>query len=142
MISIIDILLISFNIIGWGFFPFINKNLLKTISPHSFTIVRWLLSIPIAIIAGLFFQDIYTQNFNFYIIIFITLILSFVISIIYNYLLKKYDANLITAIINPSVILLTAIIGSILFNEPFTQQMWVGFGILLIGLIIFILGKK
>ncbi len=142
MISFIDLSLIGLNIFSWSFFPFINKHLLQNIDPISYTIIRWVISIPIALVASLFFKDIYTQKFNFYIIVFFLLLISFITSNIQNYLLKKYDANLIAAVINPLVIFLTAIIGTLFFNEPFTNQMWFGFFIILIGLIIFLLGKK
>ena len=36
-------------------------------------------------------------------------------------IIKKYDANIITAVINPLVILCTAIFGSLFFNEPFSE---------------------
>ena len=139
-----EISVAGINILISSFLPFINKNLMQyaKMDAITFTSARWLLSLPIAIIAGLFFKDIFTQKFNFYIVIFLTLLAGFFSSIMYFYLLKRFNANLLTVIISPLVIILTSIIGSLVFKEPFTNQMWLGLTILLIGLIIFILGKK
>ena len=108
----------------------------------NFTTARWFLSIPIAFIAVLFFKDVFIQKSSFYIMTFLTLLAGFLSSIMYFHLLKKFNANLITVILSPLVIILAAIIGSLFFKEPFTNQMWIGMIILLIGLVIFILGKK
>ena len=141
---ITEISVAGINILISSFLPFINKNLMQSSKMDSitFTSARWILSLPIAIIASLFFKDIFTQKSNFYIIIFLTLLAGFFSSIMYFYLLKRFNANLLTVIISPLVLILTSIIGSLVFKEPFTNQMWVGLTILLIGLIIFILGKK
>jgi len=141
---ITDISVAGINILISSFLPFINKTLIEStkMDAITFTSARWLLSLPIAIIASLFFKDIFTQKSNFYIIIFLTLLAGFFSSIMYFYLLKKFNANLLTVIISPLVIIITSIIGTLLFKEPFTNQMWIGLTILLIGLIIFILGKK
>jgi drug/metabolite transporter (DMT)-like permease len=141
MVPFFDIILVGLNIFGWSIFPFINKNLLQDMDSIAFTIARWVISIPIAAVASLFYKEVFSKSANFYIILFLLLLVSFIITNIYYYLLKKYDANIITAIINPLVILFTAIFGSLFFNEPFTNQMWVGFIIILIGLIVFILGN-
>jgi drug/metabolite transporter (DMT)-like permease len=137
-----DIFVVMFNILGWSIPPFINKNLLKSMDPLSFTVLRWILSIPFALLLAPFFKNIYSQKSTFYITVFALLILSFLTAIAQNYLLKKYNANIVTAIISPLVIFFTAIFGNLLFNEPFTQQMWIGLLFILIGLIIFILGRK
>lgn len=141
---ITEISVAGINILISSFLPFINKNLMQSakMDAITFTSARWLLSLPIAIIASLFFKDIFTQKSNFYIIIFLTLLAGFFSSIMYFYLLKRFNANLLTVIISPLVIIITSIIGSLVFNEPFTNQMWAGLTILLIGLIVFILGKK
>ena len=139
-----EISIAGFNILVSSILPFINKNLMESskMDSLSFTTARWFLSLPIAFIAVLFFKDVFTQKSSFYIITILTLLAGFFSSIMYFYLLKKFNANLITVILSPLVIILTAIIGSLIFKEPFTNQMWIGMIILLIGLIIFILGKK
>jgi hypothetical protein len=35
-----DIFVVMFNILGWSIPPFINKNLLKSMDPLSFTVLR------------------------------------------------------------------------------------------------------
>ena len=142
MIFFIDTLLAFINILGWSSFPFINKYLMKNIDPLSYTGARWFLGIPIGIASAFLFKKIFSQKSNFYFLLFLLLILSFIISFVYNYLLNKYPPNLVIAVINPIVIFLTAVIGSVFFNEPFTNQMWIGFMITLFGLVIFLLGKK
>ena len=139
-----EISVAGFNILVSSILPFINKDLMKYSKMDSlnFTTARWFLTIPLAFIAVLFFKDVFTQKPTFYIITILTLLAQFFSSIMYFYLLKKFNANLITVILSPLVIILTAIIGSLVFKEPFTNQMWVGMIILLIGLLIFILGKK
>tara|TARA_B100001287_G_C22559490_1_gene470740 strand:+ start:310 stop:753 length:444 start_codon:yes stop_codon:yes gene_type:complete len=139
---LIDIFIVMFNILGWSVPPFINKNLLKSMDPSSFTVLTWILSIPFTLLLTPFFKNIYSQKSTFYITIFALIIISFLTTIAQNYLLKKYNANIVTAIISPLVIFSTAIFGNLLFNEPFTQQMWIGLLFTLIGLIIFILGRK
>ena len=139
---LIDIFIVMFNILGWSFPIFINKNLLKSMDPLSFCVLRWVLSIPLALLFAPFFKSIYSQKSTFYFTILTLIILSFFTAIAQNYLLKKYNANIVTAIISPLVIFSTAIFGNILFNEPFTKQMWIGLLFILIGLIIFILGRN
>lgn len=141
---ITEISMVGINILISSFLPYVNKNLMQysKMDAATFTTMQWLISIPIAIIASLFFKDTFSQTSNFYIIIFLTLLAVFCSSIIYFYLLKRFNANLLTVIISPLVLILTSIIGSLVFKEPFTNQMWIGLIILLIGLIIFILGKK
>lgn len=139
-----EISVAGFNVLISSILPFINKNLMESskMDSLSFTTARWFLSIPIAIIAVLFFKDIFTQKSTFYIITILILLAGFFSSIMYFYLLKKFNANLITVVLSPLVIILSAVMGSLFFKEPFTNQMWIGMIILLIGLVIFILGKK
>ena len=139
---LLDIFITIFNILGWSIPPFITKNLLKNLDPLSFTVLRWVLSIPLALLLAPFFKSIYSQKSTFYFIVFGLIIISFLTAIAQNYLLKKYNANIVSAIINPLVIFSSAIIGNLLFEEPFTQQMWIGLLFILIGLIVFILGRK
>ena len=141
---LIEISIAGVNILISSFLPFINKYLMESFKMDSlnFTTARWFLSIPIAFIAVLFFKDVFIQKSSFYIMTFLTLLAGFLSSIMYFHLLKNFNANLITVILSPLVIILAAIIGSLFFKEPFTNQMWIGMIILLIGLVIFILGKK
>ena len=139
---LLDIFITIFNILGWSIPPFITKNLLKNLDPLSFTVLRWVLSIPLALLLAPFFKSIYSQKSTFYFIVFGLIIISFLTAIAQNYLLKKYNANIVSAIINPLVIFSSAIIGNLLFEEPFTQQMWIGLLFILIGLIVFILGRR
>ena len=65
-----EISVAGFNVLITSILPFINKKLMESskMDSLSFTTARWFLSIPIAIIAVLFFKDIFTQKSTFYII--------------------------------------------------------------------------
>ena len=141
MIGAFDLFGIGFNILIAGILPFINKKLLQNIESFPYTAIRWIIGGILGICIIPFHQQIYNQNVSFYFIIALLSIFSFISSNIYSYLLKNYNANTISVIINPFIILSSAIFGTMLFNEPFTYQMWVGTFIMLIGLVIFIKGK-
>jgi drug/metabolite transporter (DMT)-like permease len=79
---------------------------------------------------------------NIYLILLGLSITTFIASASYYYLLNKYNANFISIILSPISILLTAVIGRLFFNEPLTNQMWLGAFIIIIGLGIFINGKN
>ena len=141
MISILDILALGFIVFVEAFFPFINKKLIENIESFPFTAIRWIIGGLIGLCFIPFHQQIYTQNISLYFIIALLSVFSFIASSIYYYLLKKYDANVIAVIMNPLIIFSSALFGTLLFNEPFTKQMWLGTFIILIGLTIFIRGK-
>lgn len=139
----LTMILAMLNILGWAYNPFLIKTLLKKISPLGFTILRGLLTLPIALIGTIFVRkEIFNKSEQFYILGFIVILISFFGSYINAFLLKRYNANIVSAIINPLVIFLSAIIGNLFYREPFTSQMWIGLIFILIGLIIFILGRK
>ena len=139
----LTIILASLNILGWAFNPFLIKTLLKQISPLAFTILRALLSLPIALIGSIFIKkEIFNKSKQFYILGIIIIVIANFSQYINACLLEKYNANILAAIINPLVIFFSALIGNIFYNEPFTRQMWIGLIFILIGLIIFILGRK
>lgn len=141
----LDILAFSLNILIWSISPFYSKDLLEKITPFNFTILRGIFFGILSLLIALFINNysiLTSFNHSFYIILTILIICSFIASNIYNYLLKKYNANIVQVIINPLIIFLSALIGSIFFNEKFTNQMWCGTFIIMIGLIIFIKGKK
>jgi len=131
------------NILGWAYNPFLIKTLLKKISPLGFTVLRAYLTLPVALIGTIFVRkELFNKSEQFYILGLIVIVIAFIASYINAYLLKRYNANIVSAIINPLVIFISAIIGNIFYNGPFSRQMWIGLIFILIGLIIFILGRK
>ena len=136
-------ILTMLNILGWAYNPFLIKTLLKKISPLGFTVLRAYLTLPVALIGTIFVRkELFNKSEQFYILGLIVIVIAFIASYINAYLLKRYNANIVSAIINPLVIFISAIIGNIFYNEPFSRQMWIGLIFILIGLIIFILGRK
>ena len=139
----LTMILAMLNILGWAYNPFLIKSLLKEISPLGFTILRGLLTLPIALIGTIFVRkEIFNKSEQFYILGLIIIVIAFFSQYVNAFLLEKYNANIVSAIINPLVIFLSAIIGNLFYDEPFTRQMWIGLIFILIGLIIFILGRK
>ena len=139
----LTVLLSLFNILGWSLNPFLIKHLLKQISPFAFTVLGYLIPLPLFLIISIFIKkEILNKSTKFYIITSIIIIITFLCRFINAFLLKSYNANIVSAIINPLVIFISAIIGAFFFEEPFTKQMWIGLVFIIIGLIIFILGRK
>jgi len=141
-----DILLFILNIFILNITPFISKIYLDKIDFLNMTITRKIFGGILAIIIALInykktIKVISGDRFVYYMILLLS-IGSFISSSIYYYLLDKYNANFLSIIISPISIVLTALIGTIFFNEPLTNQMWVGALIIIIGLIIFITGKR
>jgi len=138
-----DMIIAMLNIMGWAYSPFLAKILLKQISPFSFTILRVFLSIPLGIVGSFYTKnELFNKSANFYLLTFIFVLILFITQFMNASLLKKYNANIVTAIVNPLIIFMSAVIGNLFYKEPFTRQMWIGLLFILIGLIIFILGRK
>ena len=63
----LTMILAMFNILGWAYNPFLIKTLLKKISPLGFTILRGLLTLPIALIGTIFVRkEIFNKSEQFY----------------------------------------------------------------------------
>ena len=57
------------------------------------------------------------------------------------YLLSKYDASLVVAIVEPSLILVTLLVGKIFFNETVTLLQVIGVMVIALGLFIVLLSR-
>ena len=57
------------------------------------------------------------------------------------YLLSKYDASLVVAIVEPSLILVTLLVGKIFFNETVTLLQVIGVMVIALGLLIVLLSR-
>ena len=57
------------------------------------------------------------------------------------YLLSKYDASLVVAIVEPSLILVTLLLGKIFFNETVTLLQVIGVMVIALGLLIVLLSR-
>lgn len=140
----LDLLAYGSTILIWTGTPFITKELMSGISPLNLTLVRWIIGGILGLILLFFFKDksLASTDKHIYISLAILSIFSFIASFSNQYLLKKYNADVVSIILNPLMIFLAAIIGNCLYNEPYTPQMWFGTGVIIIGLIIFGSGKK
>ena len=142
----IQYIIYTINILFWSITPFISKFLLKKTSFMNLTILSWVYGAFVALflIALINHKNInilWKYDFTFYALLFLSLILGIIAGIAYNYLLQNYNANVVSTIINPLSILVTALLGVMFFNEPFTKQMWIGCIIMVIGLVVFISGE-
>lgn len=143
----LDILLFIINILIWGATPFVSKICLREIGAFNYTVLRYISSGLLVAFILLFVNSdniikVILKNKNIYYITLLLSILSLLASCIYYFLLNKYNANFVSIIIRPISILLTALIGHFYLNEHLTLQMWYGTFIIIIGLLIFINGKK
>jgi drug/metabolite transporter (DMT)-like permease len=143
----LDLLAYGATILIWTGTPFITKQLMSSssISPLNLTLVRWIIGGILSLILIFLFnagKSLEKTERNVYITLALLSIFSFIASFAHQYLLKKYNADVVSIILNPMMIFLAAIIGNCLYNEPYTPQMWLGTGIIIAGLIVFGSGKK
>jgi len=139
----LDLLAYGTTIFIWGGTPFITKHLMNGITPLNLTLVRWIIGGVLGLILLFFFKDksLDSTNKNVFISLAILSIFSFIAAFSNQYLLSKYNADVVSIIINPLMIFLAAVIGNCIYNEPYTPQMWVGTAVIMAGLIIFTKGK-
>jgi uncharacterized membrane protein len=142
----LDIILFALNILIWNITPFITKMYLTKINFLNMTIARkifgGLLAALIALINYKQTIKLISHDKAIYYNIIMLSVSSFIASSIYYYLLNKYNANYLSIILSPIGILFTALIGTVFFDEPLTLQMWIGAFIIIVGLFVFINGKK
>ena len=110
----LDILAFGTNIFIWSVLPFISKFLMHKISPFNLSLLRYFFGGMLALILLLIFNKknskIYSLDLSFYIVLAIIMIFTFAATNIYYHLLKKFNANYVSVIIYPLMIILTAII--------------------------------
>lgn len=142
----LDIILFISNTFLWGIKPFLYKFFFNKIGFFNSIILRYIFSGVIALLLLMYSNndliEKISQNSNYIISGFLLAGLSVISSLIYYFLLNKYNVNFVSIIISPISILLTALIGHFLFKEYLTLQMWIGMLLIIIGLFIFISGKK
>jgi len=142
----LDIILFILNTFLWGIKPFLYKSFFNKIGFLNSIILRYIFSAVIALLLLIYSNndliEKISQDSNYIISGFLLAGLSVISSLIYYFLLNKYNANFVSIIISPISILLTALMGHFLFKEELTLHMWVGMLLIIIGLFIFISGKK
>ena len=134
---IIDLLIGSVNIIGWGLKPLIEKMAVTHSSSLVFANTRYIATAFISLIVLILCKRKYISK----LLNLKTLYYSFAVAIIglisimsNYYLLSKYDANLVVGIVEPSLILVTLMIGYIFFNEKISLMRVIGLMIVAVGI--------
>ena len=133
----IDILIGCVNILGWGLKPLIEKRAVQHSSVLVFSNTRYIVTAFISIIVLLLCKRKYiTKHLNIK-----TLYYSFIVAVIgllsimsNYYLLSKYDASIVVGLVEPSIILVTLLLGYIFFNEKISLKRVIGLIIISIGI--------
>ena len=137
----IDILIGCVNILGWGLKPLIEKRAVQHSSVLVFSNTRYIVTAFISIIVLLlckrkYITDNITKHLNIK-----TLYYSFIVAVIgllsimsNYYLLSKYDASIVVGLVEPSIILVTLLLGYIFFNEKISLKRVIGLIIISIGI--------
>jgi len=136
---LIDILIGGLNIFGWGLKPLIEKMAIQHSSSLVFANTRYIATAFISVIVLILCKrDYISKHLNIK-----TLYYSFVVAIIglvsimsNYYLLSKYDANLVVGLVEPSLILVTLLLGYIFFNETISLMRVIGLMVVAIGICI------
>lgn len=128
-----------FNITFWSLMPLIEKHVIGiTKDPFNTANIRYILAAIIS--AFLFFiyskKSINEYSYKVYGLMFLVAILGF-LGKYFNYLLlDRYKATVVSAIISPSLIIMTAMLGRLFFNEIITTQQIIGIVIIAIGMFV------
>ena len=128
----------------WTLPGFLDKQTLQIISPRDMTLNRWiiggLISLGILVLLGNKYD--FTNNKKTYKQIFMIVVLAMLANLSYYVLLTKYDASTLMIVLNPINILAAALIGWYMYGERFNQEMWLGVGAIIGGLVLFLKGKR
>ena len=128
----------------WTLPSFLSKKTLHIISPQDMTLNKWfiggLISLCILILLGNKYD--FTNNKKTYKQTFMIVVLTMLANISYYTLLTKYDASTLMIVLNPINILLAAVIGRYMYGEKINQEMWLGVGVIIGGLVLFLKGKR
>ena len=117
---ILDVLMGSLNMFGWGLKPLLEKQGIKHSSVFLFANTRYIFTAILCFIILFIYKgtDIYLHLNKK--TVYYSLLVSLVglLSALSNYyLLSKYDANYVICIVEPGVIVVTLILGDLFFNE-------------------------
>ena len=139
-----DIVIGGINIIGWGLKPLIEKKAVEHCSSFIFANTRYIATAFISIFILVLSNRRYVrQHLNVKTLYFSVIVAVIgLISILSNYyLLSKYDASLVVAIVEPSIIVVTLLLGKIFFNETITLSQILGVMVIVSGLFILLLSR-
>lgn len=123
----------------WSLMPLIEKHVIGiTKDPFNTANIRYILAAIIS--TFLFFiyskKTISEYSYKVYGLMFLVAILGFLGKYLNYLLLDRYKASIVTAVISPSVIIMTAILARLFFNEIITTQQIMGIFIIAIGMFI------
>lgn len=125
----------------WAVQPVLHKFLLNKLAPQTVMITSNIIySICISLYAY-YYRDVLTSDYNkltskeFHLIIFSSLVCSFLSTILYFNLMKKYKSNIVTALTYTSPIF-TIVLAYYLLNEQINYQSIVGIICIFIGICI------
>ena len=139
----LSIIIVTYSIIK----EFINKNIMKNLSPYELTISTWILGGIIGMLC-LFIIPFINKTFNikinynfnnnkkYYKLLLILSIFGIISSFSYFYLLNLTNVRKMITYFNPLKILLIALISYYIFNEKMTLGTVIGICFIIIGLII------
>jgi uncharacterized membrane protein len=139
-----DIVIGGINILGWGLKPLIEKKAVEHCSSFIFANTRYIVTAFISIFILVLSNRRYVrQHLNVKTLYFSVIVAVIgLISILSNYyLLSKYDASLVVAIVEPSLIVVTLLLGKIFFNETITLSQILGVMVIVSGLFILLLSR-
>ena len=134
---LLDILIGGINIFGWGLKPLIEKMAIQHSSSLVFSNTRYIATAFISLTVLILCKRKYiSKHLNIKTLYYsFTVAIIGLISIMSNYyLLSKYDANLVVGLVEPSLILVTLVLGYIFFNEKITLMRVIGLMIVAIGI--------
>ena len=139
-----DIAIGGLNILGWGLKPLIEKKAVEHCSSFIFANTRYITTAFISIFILAVSNRQYVINHLNIKTLYFSIIVAVIglVSIMSNYyLLSKYDASLVVAIVEPSLILVTLLVGKIFFNETVTLLQVIGVMVIALGLFIVLLSR-
>ena len=131
------------NILFWSLQPLIERRAVKiTKDPFNMANLRFMMAAIISFY--LFFvyskKSIASYDYKIYGIIFIVAIIGFLAKYFNYLLLERYKAAIVSAIISPLILIFTAILGALFFDESLTKQQMAGIGVISVG--VFLLTYK
>ena len=142
---ILDILMGSLNMFGWGLKPLLEKQGIKNSSVFLFANTRYIFTAILCFIILLIYKG---KNYYLHLnqkTVYYSILVSVVglLSALSNYyLLSKYDANYVIGIVEPGVIVVTLILGYFFFNEKLNRTRIIGIMVVCIGIYLIFISKN
>ena len=141
---LLDILMGSLNVFGWGLKPLLEKQGIKHSSVFLFANTRYIFTAILCFIILLIYKG---KNYYLHLnqkTVYYSILVSVVglLSALSNYyLLSKYDANYVIGIVEPGVIVVTLILGYLFFNETLNLTRIIGIMVVCIGIYLIFISK-